>query len=65
MNKEQIRKEIDNAFNKWKSWDSFTITRKGHGFEIEFSYMKGIEGAMPLEDVVIWKQGKVSQNVKE
>jgi hypothetical protein len=54
LNKEQLTKEIRNALNKWESWSSFTVTKKGHGFEIEYVYT-GPNKAMSLEDVVIWK----------
>ena len=61
MNKEQLSKELRNALHKWESWISFTVTKKGHGYEIEYVYTIP-KNAMSLEDVVIWKHKVQSQS---
>jgi len=56
MNKEQLIKEIKKALDKGESWSAFTVSKKGHSFEIEYVYTSS-KNAMSLEDVVIWKHG--------
>lgn len=65
MNKEQLRKELDKALHKWENWDSFIVSKKGHGFQIEYVFEKPIKNAMSLEDVVIWKNKIQSKNEVE